>query len=531
MKKINKSIISLLTLISLGVNTGFAAWFPSEPMVVYWSVEWTNIENRILKIYDGEDSLLKTIDLIDWKFGTNKTFDLENKITFNKYNWELKFFIDDYALQILDNNSNDCDWNFSFRNWGLCELNFKDVNLKIDTIDDLDNIPEEVKSEEFNDIFTWKVIEKTKAEIKNNIWENIITRANNTGAIVVTNKAVDVDSSVKRDLVLISNTQKELVFIPKDTNTWNNNLVIQKPIKIESTSNIKSQINKDIFWAIEIPTNKQVNFDKDIRVCLDVNINSLSGLKVYASHDNISWFLDSSAKNLVINNSQICFDVNHLTSFAVTKDIPTISSSWGGWGWWNYKPYCKESELVCKNIGGKNYMRAYDIYKCREKNLNQECDIDTNIDSISKLGKITAWTISNTEINNYKLTSKKYISWVRAFIANKREVKQKYGLQVSYVKSDDDYNKTIDSLLKDISSSMKILSIKQDMVKYIDTMSTSYAVSNDETVDDDLRETFKVKLENDIARVKQKLKVLKRKDYIVNKALTERKLRRAEENK
>jgi hypothetical protein len=120
---------------------------------------------------------------------------------------------------------------------------------------------------------------------------------------------------------------------------------------------------------------------------------------------------------------------------------------------------------------------------------------------------------------------------VRAFIANKREVKQKYGLQVSYVKSDNEYNKTIDTLLKDINRSMKILSIKQDMVKHIDTMSMSYAVSNDDSVDNDLRKTFESKLKNDIERVKQKLKVLKRKDYIVNKALTERKLRRAEESK
>jgi hypothetical protein len=45
-----------------------------------------NIENRILKIYDGDDILLKTIDLVDGNFGTNKTFDLDNKVSFNEYN-------------------------------------------------------------------------------------------------------------------------------------------------------------------------------------------------------------------------------------------------------------------------------------------------------------------------------------------------------------------------------------------------------------------------------------------------------------
>jgi hypothetical protein len=76
---------------------------------------------------------------------------------------------------------------------------------------------------------------------------------------------------------------------------------------------------------------------------------------------------------------------------------------------------------------------------------------------------------------------------------------------------------------------MKIKSIKQDMVKHIDTMTTSYGVANDESAEEDLRNTFKSKLENDIKRVQQKIKVLKRKDYIVNKALKERELRRLEQ--
>jgi hypothetical protein len=80
-----------------------------------------------------------------------------------------------------------------------------------------------------------------------------------------------------------------------------------------------------VFGAIEIPTNNQVNFDKFIRICLDTSENSVSGLKIYASHDNNSWFFDSSARNLSIKNSQICFDVNHLTSFAVTKDVQKSS--------------------------------------------------------------------------------------------------------------------------------------------------------------------------------------------------------------
>ncbi len=511
MKKINKSIISFVILISMWINSVFAAGFPSEPMVIYGSVEWLNIENRILKIYDGDDILLKTIDLVDGNFGTNKTFDLDNKVSFNEYNWELQFFIDDYALQILDNNINDCNWNFSFKSWGLCELHFKDANLKIDTLDDLDNIPEEEKSEEFEDVYSWKVIESTKDEVKQNLWDNIVSGTTTTWSIVIVNKAVKVDVTVIKDLVLISDTQKELVFIPKDTNTWNSDLIIQKPVKITSLSSIKSKINKDVFGAIEIPTNNQVNFDKFIRICLDTSENSVSGLKIYASHDNNSWFFDSSARNLSIKNSQICFDVNHLTSFAVTKDVQK-SSGWGsgGWGWyskWQSATTTYKTSLTNSNIWD-NIMKT-----------------DWTLDTKQKI--ITG--IEKFQIIDTKLTSKKYITWVRTFISNKREVRQKYGLQVSYVKSDDEYNETIDLLLKDINNSMKIKSIKQDMVKHIDTMSTSYAVANDNSVNEDLRKTFKVKLENDIVRVQQKMKVLKRKDYIVNKALNERELRRLEQ--
>lgn len=524
MKKINKSIVSLLTIVALGINSVFASGFPSEPMVIYGYTDGINLDNIQLEIYDGNNVLLKTVTASEWKYGTNKTFDLENKILLNQFDGDLIFKVWDSVLEPKDGLSNSCNGNTLFQAWKICEYNlFSDKQE--DILDDMDNISEEEKSEKFNDIFSGKVVESTKVKITQEIWENVISTNTVTDEIIVVNKSVDVDSSVSKDLILISDTKKELVFIPKDTNTGNNDLVIEKPTKITSTSSIKSKINKDVFGAIEVPTNNQVNFDKYIRICLDTGLNSTSWVKVYASHDNNSWFYDTSARNLKIANSQICFDINHLTSFAVVKDVQR-SSSWGGG---KSRPYCEAKQLQCTQVWTKTYMRAIDESKCRVKDITETCNIETANDTTEALKTIseTKNTLNNT---SYKLTSKTYITWVRTFIKNKREIKQKYGLQVSYVKSDEEYNKTIDKLLKDINKNMKIQSIKQDMVKHIDTMSTSYAVSNDDTASDELRKIFKIKLENDIARVQQKLKVLKRKDYIVNKALTERKIRRAQQN-
>ena len=526
MKKINKSIISLLTLIVIWVNNSFASSFPSEPMIIYWNIQWTHIENKILKIYDGNNTLLKSVYIHDGKYGTNKTFDLENKIVLNEFEWNLIFQIDDTNINI----SNDtCNGELYFKKAWICEFNFSEIHLDIDKVDDLDNIPEEEKSEEFDDIFKGKVIETTKEAVKQEIWDNIISTEQTTGQIVVVNKAVDVDTQVTKDLVLVSDTKKEAVFIPKDTNTWNNNTLIEKPVKINSTIHIKSKINKDIYGAIEIPTNRQVNFDKYIRICLDSHLNSTSWIKVYASHDNNSWFYDTSVKNISVLNTQVCFDVNHLTSFVIAKDITKTSSSWG----WTSRPYCESDQLVCKQVWVNSYMRPIDNSKCKLRDTVERCNIkvveDTVIEDISSEEENQKVSTNTEKTNEYKLTSKTYITWVRSFIANKRLLKEKYWLQVAYVNDDEEYNITVDKLLKDINQNMKIQSIKQTMVKHIDTMTTSYAIANDESLSEDLRNTFKVKLEKDIERVQKKITVLKRKDYIVNKALIERKLRRAQQ--
>ena len=49
-------------------------------MVIYGYTDGINLDNIQLEIYDGNNVLLKTVTASEWKYGTNKTFDLENKI-------------------------------------------------------------------------------------------------------------------------------------------------------------------------------------------------------------------------------------------------------------------------------------------------------------------------------------------------------------------------------------------------------------------------------------------------------------------
>ena len=91
MKKINKSIISFIILITFGINTWFAAGFPSEPMVIYGNINWANIENSTLNITDWNNTILQSVNISDEKYGTSKTFDLDNKIILNEFEGNLQF--------------------------------------------------------------------------------------------------------------------------------------------------------------------------------------------------------------------------------------------------------------------------------------------------------------------------------------------------------------------------------------------------------------------------------------------------------
>lgn len=123
MKNINKILALLLTwLISIG-NVA-AEWFPEEPMVIYGNVTWSNIENKTLNIFDLENTLLEQVQIFNSKYGTNKTFDISNKISLSPYTWTLKFQIDGYDFTWVSKwETMSCETETTFQKWNICEYN------------------------------------------------------------------------------------------------------------------------------------------------------------------------------------------------------------------------------------------------------------------------------------------------------------------------------------------------------------------------------------------------------------------------
>ena len=76
-----RNILALLLIWLLTItNASATSGFPEEPMVIYGNITWNNINAKILKILDSNWSLLKQVDISDYKYWTNKTFEVNNKI-------------------------------------------------------------------------------------------------------------------------------------------------------------------------------------------------------------------------------------------------------------------------------------------------------------------------------------------------------------------------------------------------------------------------------------------------------------------
>jgi len=122
MKKLRK-IIAILLMLLISIGNTYATWFPDEPMVIYGNVSWAS--NWVtMKIYDWENNLLKSINISDWKYWTNKTFDIDNKILLNTYNWTLSFKIDWYNFSSTAKwEIAICETETTFQKWSICEYN------------------------------------------------------------------------------------------------------------------------------------------------------------------------------------------------------------------------------------------------------------------------------------------------------------------------------------------------------------------------------------------------------------------------
>lgn len=528
MNIIKKTFAGLLIWI-LSIGNVIAAGIPDEPMVIYGNISGN--ENNSLKIYDWGNNLLKEITVQSGKYGTNKTFG-GTKIILNNFDWNLVFKNNWKFATVSKWEIASCNNSANFQKWSICEYNlsFSNTNEEIDLERFFDNIStdnliieEKYKTDDIDEIFNWKIFEENKDIVKNNIWDNILKSISGNDKIIVTSNKIEAVKKISKKIIIINTSKKEAVFIPENTESNEGNIVIEKPRKITNTNNIKAKVNKVIIWAVEIPTNKQITFNKFIRVCTQLIRNKTKALKIYYSHDNVNWTVDNTAKNLEISNGQVCFDVNHLTSFAVWEDetivAPRHSSGWSSSKNYNLK---KDSNVsVVTNVSKpQNKTTNKTTNNTQEKTITEKKTTNTIKKSIKKLDlKKYDWKkYINSEL---KLNSKIYIRNLTEFYKNTK-IEDSSSYTIFKIKSDEEYNKIVDYYKKKIILEFKLPPIRESMFRHLNKMTTSYGIYKYNNLDENLTNFYKESFAENMNNFKFKLIRLKQKDDMISKTLEKR---------
>ena len=108
------------------------------PMIIFGDIRWKNIGKWAeLFIYDKKGNLLtKSIILENWKYWTNKAFEIDKKINLNKFEDEIVFKIK-YWRNIFSNIKIEKDWEYNcndkliFQTNKLCKYNLDLTNAQI----------------------------------------------------------------------------------------------------------------------------------------------------------------------------------------------------------------------------------------------------------------------------------------------------------------------------------------------------------------------------------------------------------------
>ena len=531
--KFIKKITAILLISLLSVGNVIAAGIPDEPMVIYGNVSGNNQDT--LKIYDWNNNLLEEITIKSWwKYWTDKTFS-SDKIKLNKFDWELKFKIWDKTANISKWEINICDTSAIYQKWGICEYNLSFSNTD-NSLDDLDKffenitadnvvIEEKYKTDNINDIFDWKIFEKETSIVKNTIWENILKSIYDNKKVIVTSNKLEVAKKINKKIILINNSKKEALFIDENTEINELNVVIEKPTKLTNISTIKSKINKKIIWAVEIPTNKQITFKKFIRVCTQLIANKTKDLKVYYSHNNVNWTLDTNAKNIEIWNGQVCFDVNHLTSFVVWED-ETIVAPRRSSGWSSSNTYAVTNSnnvnVVTNTSKPKNETKNTIINSTEETTIK-----NTDKNKISNKIKKLDLSKYNWKIyihSKLKIKSNIYIKNLRDFNKNIKIEENVLWFKLLKLKWDLEYNKKVDYYKKRIIREIRLNWIRESMFKHLNKMTITYWISKYNKTDWEIKQFYKELSYENINNFLFKIVRLKQKDDMINKTLEKRRL-------
>ena len=117
-----KNIFAWILIILLNINIVLASWIPDEPMVIYGNIEW--ITDWTLNVYDWDNNLIQTTNFSNNTYGTNKTFDIDNKIIINNFEWNLDFDISWYTQKSITKwETNYCNSTPIFQAGNICQYN------------------------------------------------------------------------------------------------------------------------------------------------------------------------------------------------------------------------------------------------------------------------------------------------------------------------------------------------------------------------------------------------------------------------
>lgn len=262
-----------------------------------------------------------------------------------------------------------------------------------------------------------------------------------------------------------------------------------------------------IWW--KYGTDKTFNLDNK------VNLTPFSGSLIFKVIGNglsynpkvIKWEIASCSDGPVFQMGALC---QYNLSIPSLVDLNT---SWGGW-YSKAKSKPRYATIVTEEELLKNFPKEEDEI---EFNSAPEQDLN-NMEDNSEENK------GNSE--EIKIASKDYIRSIKAFNENKKDTITKLNLTAVTIIWDDEYNGTVEKIVNKVNKEFKLSSLRRDMVKYLDNMTTSYWIYNDESIDMEIRQTFKAKFDQDKAKFEKKYEVIKRKDYIINRTLEKRRLER-----
>lgn len=508
MKIRSKKIVSQIAIASLLISSVFANGFPSEPMVIYGNIIWA--DSGTLSVIDENNVTLKTVNISSENYGTNQAFDFANKVSLSEYSGVLSFRVGNIAVSPADTSS--CNMSSTFQSGALCSYDF--IMPWFEAIDTsweyLNNLDEWNITTNISNIGSGTIVRDTKQNLVGDLWNNLLWSVPNEKQLLVFSDEVQITRKVVRDIVIVSDTRQESILIWSGTVITQSGAQIGSPVEIFTSKKVNINLGSTsltVHGGLKIPTNKALDFNQPVRVCMATALTSLWNLWVYYSQDDITWIPDIAASSLSIADGQVCFDTDHFTSFAVATSSSTGGAT-GGWG------------------GGSSSSNS-SWWDGSSGTSSTSSSGTTDQENIAQTISQALWTSSGAvlvdEKGNIQINSKDYITSLRMFNANSKKSIKIFGHDMINLKDNDAFNKGINKLAMKSISVVELKPIQASILSYFDDMTITYGIYTNPELDDSLKSTYKAKLINDLWDLQKAIKSLQIKDRILSRYYKEQK--------